>query len=172
MAIVYEILVDKNEKPNKCTILPQAGRIDFAIRRFARDRTLAPMSGDWLLHPEGIDMATLGGKNTSDLQTRALEGPTLSVVDCNWRRLPAVLQKVEGPLPPKIKIPVGFATAYPRKNRHDLDPHEGLATIEAIFIAGAFLGCWDPSLFDKYHWKAEFFAKNVAVFEKYGLWPQ
>ncbi len=167
MGIVFEVLVDKTEKPNKCTILPQAERSDFKVRRFSRDRGISPLIGQWLLHPDGVEI---------DVRTsNSLDGfgqeptPVLSVVDCNWRRLAGILCKVEGPLPPMVKIPSGFETAYPRKNSQNLDPQGGLATIEAIFIAAGLMGQWDPSLLDKFHWRREFFQINHQRLRDFGF---
>jgi pre-rRNA-processing protein TSR3 len=167
MSIVFEVLVDKTEKPNKCTILPQAERHDFRVRRFARDRGIPPLMGQWLLHPDGAEIEV----RTPHSLNGALgePSPVLSVVDCNWRRLAGILCKVEGPLPPMVKIPSGFVTAYPRKNSQNLDPQGGLATIEAIFIAAGLMGQWDPSLLDKFHWQREFFENNHHRLKDFGF---
>ena len=38
------------------------------------------------------------------------------------------------------------------------DPPQGLASIEALYVAMKVLGFDDPSLLDGYHWKDEFLA--------------
>ena len=73
------------------------------------------------------------------------------------------------PLPRLARIPDGFVTAYPRRNKEGNDPEAGLATIEALFIAAAFLGNWDESLLDKYHFQNSFLEINREIFERFGL---
>jgi ribosome biogenesis protein Tsr3 len=180
MNLVFEVLVDQSEKPHKCSILPLSDHPDFRIRRFSRGRPISRMTGHFFLHPGGEDLAQCMHRDLakgfvsssvtnepSDLDRK--EPWVLSVIDCNWRRLPGILQKVDHPVPRPVKIPEGFVTAYPRRNRHNLDPEEGLATIEAIFIAAAFLGRYDESLLDRYHWKKPFLEMNQNNFNRHGL---
>jgi pre-rRNA-processing protein TSR3 len=55
-------------------------------------------------------------------------------------------------------------TAYPRRNDEGLDPPEGLASVEALYLALKLLGHDDPSLLSQYHWR-EVFLKSVALFK-------
>ena len=163
----YEILVDRTERPQKCSILPLAYREDFRIVRFDRRYPIASLTGSLLLHPEGVPLSELAAE-----ETPRGDFTTLSAIDCNWIRLDAVLGKIVGPSPPRVRIPDGFQTAYRRRNKHDLDPERGLATIEALFIASAFLGVWDETLLQEYPTAAEFLSSNAALFERHGLGPQ
>ena len=118
----YEILVDRTERPQKCTILPLGYRTDFRIVRFDRRSPIASLTGSLLLHPDGAPL----GNSTADGLTRP--GPiVLSAVDCNWLRLPAVMGRIVGPLPELVRIPDGFQTSYLRRNKRNLDPDNGLA---------------------------------------------
>ncbi|TWW09502.1 hypothetical protein E3A20_13650, partial [Planctomyces bekefii] len=94
-----------------------------------------------------------------------------SAVDCVWRRLPQILRWIEQPWPRLVAIPQDFVTAYPRRNKQNLDPEGGLATIEALFIAAAFLKNWDLSLLKEYHFGPAFLEANGKTFEKYRLGP-
>ncbi len=58
----------------------------------------------------------------------------------------------------------GFRTAYPRTSKRFADPSEGLASIEALYIAYWILGRSTAGLLDGYYWRAPFLAKNQ--------WPQ
>jgi len=185
MDLVFEVLVDHQEKPHKCTILPLSDHPGFRIRRFHRGKPIEPMTGQIMLHPDGEDLskAPFGGRNHGepkvpqegrallDSGERALgvEPWVLSVIDCNWRRLPGIIQKIGQPLPRPVRIPEGFVTAYPRRNRQNLDPKDGLATIEAIFIAAAFMGRYDEGLLERYHWKRDFLELNKKKFQDYEL---
>lgn len=154
------MLVDKGETPNKCTILPLEGHPALTIVRFLRGTPLAPLTGDVFLHPDGRPLDELA----KELQPRRL-----SLVDSLWKRLDAIVQHIQPPYPTKARIPDGFVTAYPRRNKKNLDPEGGLATIEALFIAAAFFGTWDETLLAKYHFAAPFLADNRATFERYGV---
>lgn len=160
----FEILVDRSEKVQKCTILPLEYRKDFRIVRFPRGVPLPPLDGDLLLHPDGEALDTLAPKLKVDHPVTML-----SSIDCVWKRLPNILRWVGTPLPRLAGIPKGFVTAYPRRNKENLDPEGGLATIEALFIAAAFLGTWDETLLAEYHWGAEFLALNGRTFAAFGL---
>lgn len=159
MPLRFEILMDRNENPRKCTILPQKGRPDFHIRTFAGPRVIPAFAASLLLHIDGDGLDRL----------REEKHDSVALIDCNWKKVAGALQKVERPLPRLARIPEGFETAYPRRNAEGKDPANGLATIEALFIAAAFLGTWDETLLDKYHFKSAFLERNQALWEKYGL---
>lgn len=157
----FEILMDKKENPRKCTILPMKDREDFHIRYFKGADPIASFKADALLHIGGEDMATIPrGEITS-----------IALIDCNWKLVEPALKRVVRPLPRLVRIPEGFVTAYPRKNKEGKDPDGGLATIEALFIAASFLGNWDESLLEKYHFKTEFLEMNKKLWKQYKLGP-
>lgn len=158
----FEVLVDRSERPNKCTILPLEGKAEFDIVRFQRGKRLGPLTGEFLLHPEGESL---------DVVVKTLTSPpeSLSAIDCTWKKLPGILANLVRPWPRLVRIPQGFVTAYPRRNKAGKDPVEGLATIEALFIAAAFLSDWDATLFAKYRFAPEFLQLNMTVFANYGL---
>ena len=154
----YEIVVDHGETPNKCTVMPLVYRTDFDIRQ---GRVTRALRADLLLHPEGEPL--------SQLSLAPDKVTCLAAIDCIWRRLTPILAGIDAPHPPLASIPRGFVTAYPRTSKKDFDPEGGLATIEAIFIAAAFLGHWDLSLLREYFFAERFLALNSAVFESYGI---
>lgn len=157
----FEVLMDKNENPRKCTIHPVKERADFHVRYFRGNRPIEKFESDCLLHVDGLDLSTLKEKNLR----------SLALIDCTWRKVSGALQRVEGNLPTLVRIPEGFVTAYPRRNKEGKDPDAGLATIEALFIAAAFLGQWDETLLDKFHFKDKFLQDNEAAWKKYQLGP-
>lgn len=155
----YEFLVDRAERPQKCTILPLEGRADFMIHRFERGQAIPALTADLLLHIDGdsLDQMDLKGVNS------------LAFVDCHWRRCAGIVQQIQQPLPRLARIPSGFRTAYPRRNKENNDPSDGLATIEAVFIAAAFCGRRDETLLDRYHWRQEFLDMNRELFARFGI---
>ena len=157
----YEILMDKRENPRKCTIHPIKDRPDFSVRYFSKNRPIAAFAADCLLHVDGEDLATMDKRGLA----------SLALIDCTWRKVAPTLQRVERPLPRLVRIPEGFVTAYARRNKEGKDPEAGLATIEALFIAAAFLGFWDETLLEKYYFGPDFLKLNEALWRKYGLGP-
>jgi pre-rRNA-processing protein TSR3 len=157
----YEIIVDHKEKTKKCTILPLRYREDFHVKRYQPKFPQEPLSADVLLHHEGTPLD----------QVNLPEASKIAALDSTWQRLPGILKSMKGKLPVLVSIPSGFVTAYPRKSKDGSDPSGGLATIEAIFIAAAFLGNWDESLFDEYYFGDSFLSLNKETFKKYGILP-
>ncbi|MEN9835434.1 MAG: hypothetical protein RL011_1627 [Pseudomonadota bacterium] len=158
----YQVLVDRSERINKCTILPLADHPDMEIVRYHRGRPIPALLGDMLLHPDGVSLDALATEQRHEVKV-------LSAIDCTWKRLDSVLRLVDQPLPRLVRIPPGFVTAYPRRNKQNRDPEVGLATIEAVFIAAAFLGHWDESLFGRYAFGQAFLDLNRLTFLDYGV---
>jgi pre-rRNA-processing protein TSR3 len=157
--IRFEILIDRKENPKKCTIHPLKGRTDFQLRYFAKNAKIPAFQSDCLLHVDGVDLSTIPHRPWK----------TLGLIDCTWRKVRPTLTRVEKPFPQLVRIPDGFQTAYPRRNKKGEDPSAGLATIEALFIAAAFLGNWDESLLEKYHFGQDFLKINEPLWQKFQL---
>jgi pre-rRNA-processing protein TSR3 len=153
----YEIIVDHGETSNKCTILPLRYRSDFHISQVPKGFSL---EADILLHPQGLPLHNF-------VDSRPTIG-RVAAIDCIWRRLEPILQRIHAPQI-QVSIPDGFVSAYPRVSKRDYDPSGGLATIEALFIAAAFLGHWDLTLLREYFFAEKFLSMNQSVFCKYGL---
>ncbi len=160
--MIFQVLVDRSETVNKCTILPLSYREDFEIVRFDKGQLMASLTGDLLLHPEGRPLQELSRR----------ESRRIVAIDCTWKRLRPIVNRIEKPLPELAGIPEGFVTAYPRRNKKNLDPTAGLATIEALFIAAALLGHWDESLLAHYHFGQAFLDLNRDTFARYGVPPR
>jgi ribosome biogenesis protein Tsr3 len=154
----YEIFVDHGETPNRCTVLPLAYRSDFTL---LKKRFLAPLAADILLHPDGLPL------NEFDQERGRVT--RLAAIDCVWKRLDPLVRSLPGEIPLRARIPEGFVTAYPRVAKHNADPSGGFATIEAIFLAAAFLGEWDLSLLREYYFGEEFLRRNREAFVHYKI---
>lgn len=161
----YEIIVDSGETPNKCTIAPLSDRPDFHLFPVFGEGKLGPLSAPILLHHEGVCL--------SSLSRHAKPVAALASIDCVWRRLPRILGRIQwaNQTPVLARIPTGFKTAYPRVGQPNRDPTGGLATIEAIFIAAAFFGRWDPTLLSKYYFAHRFIRFNEQRFLDLGIRP-
>ena len=158
----YDIIIDSKENPKKCTIHPIKDRSDFSIQMYQNKTTLLEFNSDCLLHVDGKCLSTFRKKDCEEIKR-------LGLIDSHWQRVPDILNSITNSLPRLIKIPSDFITGYPRKSKNDEDPEGGLATIEALFIAAAFLGNWDESLLEKYYFKDDFLTLNSKQFLEYGL---
>lgn len=105
----------------------------------------------------------------------ALDGPPLTIedrhsglllLDATWRYAAKMRQFVDQHSDlPKRSIPAGFRTAYPRRQDDCPDPNEGLASVEALYIAYQILGRNTDGLLDTYHWKDKFLELNAKSCE-------
>lgn len=161
--MLYEVIIDEGETPNKCTIAPLAYRSDFRLFHVKGNTQLGPLSAPLLLHPDGQCLTKLHSPQEDSL----MKG--IAAIDCVWRRLDLLLKRIQHPVPTFARIPDGFETAYPRKSKKNTDPTQGLATIEAIFIASALLGKWDPTLFSEYYFGRKFVEINAQRFLELGI---
>jgi pre-rRNA-processing protein TSR3 len=83
----------------------------------------------------------------------------LFLIDATWR-LAGVMAKVMPEGLEERSLPLGFKTAYPRRNTDCLDPTAGLSSIEALYIAHRLLNKPHNDLLNRYHWKEQFFHLN------------
>src|SRR5262245_5401851 len=125
------------ENPRKCSILPLRGRADLIFLTYP-----------WKQPPALEGYVRL-----------AAEGPELSVADAsrglllldgswNWAaRMTRAFERV----PPRSLH--GHHTAYPRASKLGTDPGNGLASVEALFIAYRILKRPTDGLLDHYRWK-------------------
>lgn len=142
------ILRDPREATKKCSLTPLRGT--SGIQFVTYDGTRRLEAGRRLyLAPEG------------ELLSERDRGLPLLLIDCAWRKVPALLKTVDGELLPRRLPPL--ATAYPRKSMVFEDPHEGLASVEALYAALALLGEVHPELLAGYHWREQFLAANPTL---------
>lgn len=96
----------------------------------------------------------------------ALDGPPLTIadkdkglflLDATWRHAEKMRSFVDKHHKMEVRsIPQGFKTAYPRRQDDCPNPDEGLASIEALYIAYKILNWNTEGLLDHYHWKEAF----------------
>lgn len=96
----------------------------------------------------------------------AADGPPLSAADAakgvllldgSWRWAEAMERDFEDVEPRSLS---GWKTAYPRVSKLGTDPANGLASIEALYLAHHILGRPVEGMLDEYRWAAEFLAAN------------
>jgi predicted metal-dependent hydrolase/ribosome biogenesis protein Tsr3 len=133
-----------HENPRKCSVLPLRGRPDVIF----------------LTHP------VKERPPLDDYVRLAAEGPSLSpsdadkgilLLDGSWRWAAAMRRDF-------VDVPArslhGWRTAYPRVSKRGTDPDNGLASIEALFVAYHLLGRPTAGLLDHYYWANEFLRIN------------
>lgn len=135
------------ENPKKCSVLPLKGRADVRFYNYPLHE-LPDLTGYIRL---------------------AADGPPLSVADAtagvllldgSWRAADGMTRTFAHVEPRSL---AGYVTAYPRVSKLGTDPANGLASIEALYIALTILGRPTAGLLDHYHWRAEFLALNRFV---------
>jgi len=139
------ILRDPRESTAKCSLTPVRGFPGVRFLSWKHDRRFA-VGERVLLHAEG------------ELITDRDAGRPLLLIDCAWRRVPALLATCDGEFTLR-RLP-RLATAYPRRSLTFRDPDEGLASIEALYAALAMLGRPTPELLAGYRFADEFLRRN------------
>ena len=107
------------ENPQKCSVLPLRGRPDVQFLSYpVRERP--PLNGYIRLAAEGPSLSL------SDAEKGVL------LLDGSWRWATAMTRAFLD-VPPRSLH--GWRTAYPRVSKLGTDPDNGLASIEALFVA-------------------------------------
>ena len=138
------IVVHPRERRSKCTVEFLRGRDDFVFVRFP-DK--APVALDRYVR------LGLGGPSLSAEDA----GSGLLVLDGTWK-LAARMEPFYSDLPVR-SLPV-VSTAYPRVSQLYEDPADGLATIEAVYVALRLMRRPIHGLLDHYYWKDQFLRLN------------
>jgi pre-rRNA-processing protein TSR3 len=138
------IVRHSHENPRKCSILPLKGRPDLLfLNHPVKERP--PLDGYVRLAAEGPE---LSGADAAC---------GLLLLDGSWRWAAAMTRDFED-VPPRSLT--GWRTAYPRVSRLGTDPDNGLASVEALFVAYHLLRRRTAGLLDHYRWAEEFLRLN------------
>lgn len=133
-----------HENPRKCSVLPLRGRPDIVfLSHPVKERP--PLEGYVRLSAEGPAL----------LAADADKG--ILLLDGSWRWAAAMTRDFED-VPPRSLS--GWRTAYPRVSKLGTDPDNGLASIEALYIAYHLLGRPTAGLLDHYYWADAFLQTN------------
>jgi pre-rRNA-processing protein TSR3 len=132
------------ENPRKCSILPLRGRADLVFLTYPVNAR-PPLEGYVRLAAEGPELSA------------ADAGCGLLLLDGSWRWAGAMTRDFAD-VPPRSLH--GYRTAYPRASKRGTDPGNGLASVEALFLAYHILGRPTDGLLDHYRWAEEFVRLN------------
>ncbi len=148
-SIIATIVRHPDENLAKCTLEPLRLRTELSFFQFSAS-----------LEIEASDSIVLSVD--APIISSADAGRPLILLDGNWKHVPKLKSCLRGtPIYRSLpKVP----TAYPRRNDEGLDPAEGLASVEALYLALKLLGNDDLSLLSQYHWR-DSFLKSVSLFK-------
>lgn len=136
------IIRHPKERLSKCSLEPLRARTDLTFYKATKTFTF---------DADQHILLSVGAPPLSE-QDRGLP---LLLLDSTWRLLPQLETCLRGE-PIRRSFPVTIATAFPRVSKIAEDPHGGLASVEALYLASYFLGVPDESLLAHYHWKDQF----------------
>lgn len=139
------IVVHPKERRSKCTVEPLRSWEDYVFWTF-------PEPGD-----EPLDNYVRLGFGGPVLNAEDDGHAGLLVLDGTWK-LAGKMERMFADVP--IRSLPETETAYPRKSKVFDDPHGGLATIEAIYVANKQLDRPTDGLLDDYYWATEFLEAN------------
>src|SRR5262249_21987396 len=127
------------------SVLPLRGRPDILFLNYPV-RHRPPLEGYIRLSADGPPL------------TAEDAGRGLLLLDGSWRWAAAMTRDFADIEPRSLS---GWRTAYPRVSKQGTDPDNGLASIEALFLAYRLLGRPTDGLLDHYRWGAEFLRLNA-----------
>ena len=148
-SILATIIRHPDENLAKCTLEPLRLRKELSFHQFNASLEINASNAIVL----SVD---------APLISKADIGHPLILLDGNWKHVPKLKSCLSGTPIYRSLPPV--PTAYPRRNDGGLDPAEGLASVEALYLALKLLGHDDPSLLSQYHWRDQFL-ESVALFK-------
>jgi pre-rRNA-processing protein TSR3 len=138
------IVRSPRENPRKCSVLPLKGRPDLIFLSYPAPR---PFSLD-----SYIRLAAEGEPLSS-----ADAGSGLLLLDASWRWAERMNRDFADVPARSLR---GYYTAYPRRSKQGTDPDNGLASVEALYLAHHILGRSTEGLLDHYRWAEEFLRLN------------
>lgn len=163
----FLVLQDYKENRRKCTVEPLCGTIGVDIVRLPKPRAgAAPFEV-----PHGIVLDVDAPQLSRGDVGLVEDGGSVVALDATWARLEALRRQLRfpagGACVPR-SLPTGVVSAYPRVSKVFDDPPTGLATVEALYVAGLILGEPRPELLIHFRWREEFLARNDETLRAFG----
>jgi pre-rRNA-processing protein TSR3 len=138
------IVRHRRENPRKCSILPLQGRPDLIFCNYPL-RERPNLAGYVRLAADGPELSP------ADAASGIL------LLDGSWRWATAMNRDFSDVPPRSLHR---WQTAYPRVSKLGTDPDNGLASVEALYVAYHILCRPTAGLLDQYRWAAEFLRIN------------
>ena len=140
------IVRHSRENPRKCSILPLRGRPGIVILGYPVKKM-----------PDLTNYVRLAADGPELSPADAASG--LLLLDGSLRWAGAMTRHFENVTPRSLH---GYQTAYPRVSKQGTDPDNGLASVEALYVAYRILGRPVEGLLDHYRWREEFLRQCQA----------
>jgi pre-rRNA-processing protein TSR3 len=138
------IVRDAHENPRKCSVLPLRGRPGLVFLSWPLAKR-PPLDNYVRLSAEGPELSA------ADADRGIL------LLDGSWRWAGKMTRDF-------LDVPARslqrYRTAYPRVSKLGTDPSNGLASVEALYLAHSVLGRPVEGLLGHYRWAVEFLALN------------
>src|SRR5262249_11510383 len=128
------IVRDAHENPRKCSVLPLLGRSDLIFLTHPTQK-VPPLKGYIRLAAEGPELSAVDADKG------------ILLLDASWRRAEAMNRAYKDVPPRSLKA---YRTAFPRVSKRGTDPDNGLASVEALFIAYHIFARPTDGLLDHY----------------------
>ncbi len=141
------IIRSPRENPRKCSVIPLKGKPGFIFHDYPAQKVDA-LENYIRLAAEGEEL------------TAADASKGILLLDASWRRSGPMNRQFAN-VPPRVLR--GYQTAYPRRSKQGTDPDNGLASIEALYLAYRVLGRPVEGLLDAYRWRDEFLRLNLLA---------
>jgi pre-rRNA-processing protein TSR3 len=141
---VTYIVRHPKENPKKCSVLPLKGRPDLAFLNYPMKQP-PDLSGYIRLAADGPELSA------------ADQAMGLLLLDGSWRWARSMTADFAHVTPRSLHA---YHSAYPRVSKLGTDPDNGLATVEALFLAYHILGRPTAGLLKHYRWADEFLRVN------------
>jgi pre-rRNA-processing protein TSR3 len=139
------IVRSPRENPKKCTVLPLRCQPDMVFLNYPVSQS-PNLTGYIRLAAEGEPLSV------------ADAGAGILLLDASWRWAGRMTRDF-------AHVPArslhGFRTAYPRVSKQGTDPDNGLASVEALFLAYRILDRPTEGLLAHYRWAEEFLRLNA-----------
>ena len=169
----FVVVQDYREKRQKCSLRPLEDHEDFKWIRLSHPPRLpcGPLSsvelGDGILLTVDAPPLSIADRAFVKGEGRAASAPIV-ILDSTWRRLEHLHSRLvvrPGAQLLRRSLPSGWCTAYPRVSKVFDDPEQGLASVEAIFVATAVLGEPRHDFLREYRWRDDFLRRNEGHLE-------
>jgi pre-rRNA-processing protein TSR3 len=139
------ILRHRRENLKKCSLQPLLGHPDFLFLTYPKDPL--PNLSRYVLLKMGAPLLTVEDREKG-----------IFLIDGTWR-LASVMERRCIPVEER-SLPCYFRTVYPRRQTLCPEPEQGLASIEALFLAYSILQRPVEGLLDRYFWRDLFLKTN------------
>jgi pre-rRNA-processing protein TSR3 len=150
------ILRHRKENLKKCSLTPLHQRDELSFFTYPGDLERLPIVSQTIVLTMGAPPLPVH------------DSAPLLLIDGTWRLAEVMLRQVQRLFGPRLRyhsLPA-CVTAYPRRQTGCEDPDEGLASVEALYLAHRITGRSTDGLLDGYHWKAEFLDRNRELWER------